>query len=549
MSQVQIKTALLSVHDKTGLVEFAQGLSELGIALISTGGTSRAIKEAGIDVTGVEEITGFPEMLDGRVKTLHPRIHAGILARRDQDSHRADLAKHDIAGIDLVCVNLYPFIKVTSQPDCTLETALENIDIGGPTMVRASAKNHQHVVIVTSPDQYTLVLEQLRDNDGRIGDDTRRALAHAAFRMTAEYDIYIHDYLAAHLPAAERTGSPFPEKLLVSFDKSAEMRYGENPHQQAAQYVDAKPVPAGWADIKQLAGKALSFNNLVDANAAMELALEFAQPAVCVIKHTNPCGAAIDANIVEAYRRAYLGDPIAAMGGVISINRAVNGDLADAIVNSLQYYGKAAGAGAFFAEIVIAPDFSGDAVDILTTRKSWGKDVRLLKVGTWPAPTEAALPADRLAGWDIKRLRGAALAQTRDHLGVNDEQWKVVTKKQPTDEQMRDLKFAWLVCKHVKSNAIVLAKDGTLAAAGAGQMSRVTSTKLAAELAGPERARGSVLASDAFFPFRDSIDQAAKVGVVAIIEPGGSKRDDEVIQAANELAIPLILTGTRHFKH
>lgn len=548
MSQVQVKRALLSVYDKTGLVEFGKGLADLGVRLISTGGTFRTLREAGVDVTPVEEVTGFPEIMHGRVKTLHPRIHAGILANRDEPSHVDALREHQIEPIDLVCVNLYPFVKVTADPACTFENAIENIDIGGPTMVRSAAKNHKDVAIVTSPEHYPLILDQLRENAGRINAAMRLALAQAAFQTTAEYDIMIQAYLAAALPESDRPAAQFPHKLLVSFGKSADMRYGENPHQSAALYVDAKPVPGGWADIKQLSGKALSFNNLVDANAAMELTMEFSEPAVCVIKHTNPCGAAVDADILEAYRRAYLGDPIAAMGGIIAVNRTVDDKLADAIANSLSYYGKAAGAEAFFAEIVIAPDFTGDALNILTTKKSWGKDVRLLRVESWGGKPLAAIPDDVLAGWDIKRLRGAMLAQTRDNESINDGRWKVVTTTQPGEQQMRDLKFAWLVCKHTKSNAIVLAKNGTLAGTGAGQMSRVMSTKVASELAG-ERAAGSVLASDAFFPFRDSIDQAAGVGVTAIVEPGGSKRDDEVITAADEHGIPLIFTGTRHFRH
>ncbi|NLX06369.1 MAG: bifunctional phosphoribosylaminoimidazolecarboxamide formyltransferase/IMP cyclohydrolase [Phycisphaerae bacterium] len=549
MSQVQIKTALLSVYDKTGLIEFARGLDQLGIRLLSTGGTCKALQDAGIPVTPVEDVTQFPEMLDGRVKTLHPRIHAGILAKRDKETHRQDLARHGIDTIDLVCVNLYPFVQVTSDPNCTFEKAIENIDIGGPTMVRASAKNHKDVLIVTSPAQYPLVLQTLKENDRRVDPTMRLGFAHRAFRMTAEYDIYIQEYLGGQdRPEAGET-SPFPGKLLASFTKAGpDLRYGENPHQKSALYIDARDVPTGWGHIKQLGGKELSYNNLVDANAALELVMEFTEPGVCVIKHTNPCGAAVDADIVEAYRRAYLGDPNAAMGGIIAVNRPVDAKLADAIVNSLQYYGKDAGAGAFFAEIVIAPDFSGDAFEVLTTKKSWGKDVRLLKVEGWDGTPLAAFDEAALAGWDLKRLRGALLAQTRDNESLNESQWKVMTKTKPTDGQMRDLRFAWLICKHTKSNAIVLAKDGTLAGTGAGQMSRVMSTKVAAELAG-DRAGGCVLASDAFFPFRDSIDQAAKVGVKAIVEPGGSKRDDEVIAAADEHKIPLIFTGTRHFRH
>jgi len=555
MSQIQVNTALISVYDKTALVEFARALLELGIKIISTGGTAKTLTDARISVTPVEQVTGFPEMLDGRVKTLHPRIHAGILARRDKQAHRADLSEHKIDPIDLVCVNLYPFVEVTAHPDCSLEKAIENIDIGGPTMVRAAAKNYKHVAVVTSPDQYPLILQQLRENDGRIDEPTRMLLAQTAFKMTAGYDVHIQEYLtgpareaASKLPDLDESASTFPPQLLTVLSKSCDLRYGENPHQKSALYLEPGNTAAGWTDIKQLSGKELSFNNLVDADAALGLVLEFSEPAVCVIKHTNPCGAAIDDDIVEAYRRAYLGDPIAAMGGIISVNRPVDTKLADAISNSLQYYGKPAGAEAFFAEIIIAPDFSGEALEILTTRKSWGKDVRLLKVENWSGQPTDPLDENHLGGWDIKRLRGGFLAQTRDQLGVNEHQWQTVSKVTPTPQQMRDLKFAWLVCKHVKSNAIVLAKNGTLAAAGAGQMSRVTSTRLASELAG-HRATGSVLASDAFFPFRDSIDQAAQVGVTAIIEPGGSKRDREVIQAADEHGIPLIFTTTRHFKH
>jgi len=542
-------TALLSVSDKTGIVELAKELNALGVKLLSTGGTAKLLADSGLPVTEVADHTGFPEMLDGRVKTLHPRIHAGILAKRDKETHRQDLARHGIDTIDLVCVNLYPFVQVTSDPNCTFEKAIENIDIGGPTMVRASAKNHKDVLIVTSPAQYPLVLQTLKENDRRVDPTMRLGFAHRAFRMTAEYDIYIQEYLGGQdRPEAGET-SPFPGKLLASFTKAGpDLRYGENPHQKSALYIDARDVPTGWGHIKQLGGKELSYNNLVDANAALELVMEFTEPGVCVIKHTNPCGAAVDADIVEAYRRAYLGDPNAAMGGIIAVNRPVDAKLADAIVNSLQYYGKDAGAGAFFAEIVIAPDFSGDAFEVLTTKKSWGKDVRLLKVEGWDGTPLAAFDEAALAGWDLKRLRGALLAQTRDNESLNESQWKVMTKTKPTDGQMRDLRFAWLICKHTKSNAIVLAKDGTLAGTGAGQMSRVMSTKVAAELAG-DRAGGCVLASDAFFPFRDSIDQAAKVGVKAIVEPGGSKRDDEVIAAADEHKIPLIFTGTRHFRH
>jgi len=546
MSQRQVETALLSVYDKTGLVEFARGLAELGIRLISSGGTAKALREAGLQVTSVDEITQWPEMLGGRVKTLHPKIHGGILADRDKADHQQDLAKHQIMPIDLVCVNLYPFVKVTSDPACTLPVAIENIDIGGPTMVRASAKNHKDVVIVTSPDQYAQVLDLLRGHDRRVDPSTRLKLALAAFRTTAEYDTYIQDFLADQIPAA--SDAAWPNKLLFTFAKTAEMRYGENPHQRAALYVDPKPVPGGWGGIKQLGGKELSFNNLVDANAAMELVMEFTEPAVAVIKHTNPAGVGVDADIVEAYRKAYLGDPNAAMGGIVAVNRPVEAELAEAIMASLQRWGKAAGAAAFFAEIVIAPRFSGEAIDVLATRKPWGKDVRILAVEGWAGTGPVPLPPDRLAGWDLKRLRGALLVQTRDELSLNESDWKVVSKAQPTPEMMKDIRGAWLVCKHVKSNAIVLFENGMLIGAGAGQMARVNSARLAKELAAG-RGKHPVLASDAYFPFRDGVDQAAEAGVVAVIEPGGSKRDDEVIAAADEHGMVLIFTGTRHFRH
>jgi phosphoribosylaminoimidazolecarboxamide formyltransferase / IMP cyclohydrolase len=548
MSQLKIRSALISVFDKTNVLEFARGLAGLGVKIISTGGTFKLLEKDGVPVVPVEKVTGFPEMMHGRVKTLHPSIHAGILADRDVPEHIAALETHKIQPIDLVCVNLYPFVKVTSDPNCTFPDAIENIDIGGPTMVRAASKNHKHVVIVTSPDQYGLILEQLRQSNGTIDGPTRLMLAQVAFKMTAEYDIHIQEYLAGCLEK-DKAASVFPNKLLVAANKSVDLRYGENPHQSAALYLDTKAVAGGWGNIKQLSGKELSFNNIVDANAALELCMEFtARPTVCIIKHTNPCGVASDDNIVEAYRRAYLAEPNAAMGGIIAVNRAVDSDLAEAIVDSLARWGKGAGAGAFFAEIIIAPIFTAEALEILTTRKPWGKEVRLLEVRDWTGKAPIPLSGESLAGWDLKRIRGGFLTQTRDDESLNENQWKIVGAAKPTDKQMDDLRFAWLVCKHVKSNAIVLAKNGTLLGAGAGQMARINSARLACEFAGNET-KGAVMASDAFFPFRDSIDQAAKVGITAVIEPGGSKRDAEVIAAANEHNIVLIFTGTRHFKH
>jgi phosphoribosylaminoimidazolecarboxamide formyltransferase/IMP cyclohydrolase len=548
MSNLPVKTALVSVFDKTGVIDFAKGLISQGVRIISTGGTCKLLQENGVDVIPVEKVTGFPEMMHGRVKTLHPKVHAGILADRDVPEHMQSLKEHEIDTIDLVCVNLYPFVKVTSDPACSLANAIENIDIGGPTMVRSSAKNHKHVAIVTSPAQYDIILDQLKANNNKIDYPTRMKLAQAAFKMTAEYDIHIQQYLDGQIEKRDDV-SVFPGKMLAAFEKTTDLRYGENPHQNAALYMDAKSVPGGWGNIKVLSGKELSFNNIVDANAALELCMEFTEkPTVCVIKHTNPCGCASDDDIIEAYRRAYLGDPNAAMGGIIAINRTIEADLAEAIMTSLQRWGKDAGAGAFFAEIIIAPSFTPEAVNVIQTLKPWGQNVRLLEVPDWTGKEKIDLPDDTLGGWDMKRIRGGVLAQNRDDLGLNEGDWKVVGNVKPTEKQMTELRFAWLVCKHTKSNAIVLAKDNTLLGAGAGQMARINSARLACGFAG-EEAKGSVMASDAFFPFRDSIDQAHKDGITAIIEPGGSKRDEEVIQAANEHNIALIFTGTRHFRH
>lgn len=547
MSDRVVKRALISVFDKTGLIDFGKALVELGVEIISSGGTANALQEAGIAATPVEKVTGFPEMMNGRVKTLHPMIHAGILADRNVTGHMVDLERHQIEPVDLVCVNLYPFVKVTSQKDCSFADAIENIDIGGPSMLRSAAKNHAHVVVLTSVEQYQSVIDQMRANNGCVDGRTRLALAQKAFELTAEYDVHIQQYLKDHNPDRQKR-SPFDGKLLTAFSRQADLRYGENPHQKAALYLDVKSVPGGWSNIKQLSGKELSFNNIVDANAALELIMEFNKPAACVIKHTNPCGAAVSDDIVEAYRKAYLGDPIAAMGGIVAVNRTVEADLAEAIVDCLQRWGRDAGAGAFFAEIIIAPHFASDAVDVLTTRKKWGQDVRLLQVEGWDGQGGMLLDDCNLSGWDLKRVRGGLLAQSRDQLSLNQSQWQVVSKTKPTEQQLEDLRLAWLVCKHVKSNAIVLVKDGALVGAGAGQMSRVTSSRLAAELAG-DRARGSVLASDAFFPFRDGVDAAVAAGATAVIEPGGSKKDQEVIAAADEHSIPMIFTGVRHFKH
>jgi len=369
MNNQPIRRALISVYDKTGLTDFARALVELGVHIISSGGTAKALQEAGIAATPVEEVTDFPEMMHGRVKTLHPRIHAGILADRSVAQHMADLEKHQIEPIDLVCVNLYPFIKVTSQDDCSMGRAVENIDIGGPTMVRAAAKNHAHVAIVTSPEQYEAIIQQMQANNGCLDMASRLELAQAAFALTAEYDVHIQQYFQDQI-AGDAEQKSFSSSLLAAMPKEADLRYGENPHQRAALYLDAKAVPAGWGGIRQLAGKDLSFNNIMDANAALELIVEFDAPAVCVIKHTNPCGVGVADDIVEAYRKAYLGDPNSAMGGIIAVNRPVEDKLAEAVIDCLGRWGKSAGAGAFFAEVIIAPEFTDQAVEILTTRNA-----------------------------------------------------------------------------------------------------------------------------------------------------------------------------------
>lgn len=549
MDKLKIRTAILSVYNKEGIVDFARGLSELGIKIISTGKTANILKENGIQVQTIEQITEFPEMLEGRVKTLHPKIHGGILAKKDNPAHIEELKKYGIEPIDLVCVNLYPFREVISRPETSIEEAIENIDIGGPTMIRAAAKNYKYVAVVSSPKYYDFILQELQKNDASLDYNTRALLAKEAFKLTAEYDIYIQEYLEKKFPHCNESESIFPASLISVFYKAYDLRYGENPHQKAALFYEPQTIPAGWSNIEKLSGKELSFNNIVDANAALELIMEFTEKAACcIIKHTNPCGAACDEDIVEAYRKAYLGEPNAAMGGIIAFNRTVDKRLADAIVNSLTLWGKEAGAAAFFAEIIIAPDFTEEALDIIRTSKKWGSDTRLLKVKDWDGFTKPAICEKDRANWDIKRIRAGLLLQTPDSIEEKKEDWKIVSRRKPTEKELKDLHFAYLICKHVKSNAIVVAKDETLLGTGAGQMSRVNSTRLAIEQAGRE-CKGAVLASDAFFPFRDSIDYAHSHGITAVIEPGGSKRDNEVIEAADQHNMVLIFTGIRHFKH
>ncbi len=541
MDECQIRRALISVYDKTGIEDFAKALAEAGVEIISSGGTAKAIEAAGVKVRYVQEWTGFPEMLGHRVVTLHPKVHGAILAIRDNAEHQADIEKYGLEPLDMVVVSLYPFERAIAKEDCTLADAVEMIDIGGPTLVRAAAKNHKFVTIVTDASQYDQVLTEMRSNGGAVSFELRQELARRAFALTCHYDSVISRYLA------EQLGEEFPERMAFSYAKVADLRYGENPHQSAAFYVGCDQAEPCIAGAKLLGGRPISYNNYFDANGAMELVKDFDAPAVAIIKHANPAGCALDDDLVEAYRKAYFGDVNACMGGIVAVNRAVTRDLAEAIVETYQRWGKAAGAGGFYAEIVLAPSFEQGAVDIIRARKGWGPDVRLLEVGE--------LTGRRNSEKFIKYVVGGAIVQDRDLLGLNEDDWKVVTKRQPTEHQMRDMRFAWLVCKHVKSNAIVLAKDQALLGAGAGQMSRVNSAQLAGIIArqygggGAVDTTGCVLASDAFFPFPDSLDWAVEAGATAVIEPGGAKKDQDVIARADELDLAMVFTGTRHFNH
>ena len=541
MKGVKIQRALISVYDKTGIEPFAKALAEMGAEIISSGGTAKAIEAAGVAVRDVKEWTGFPAMLGHRVVTLHPKVHGSLLALRDDPEHQKDIETYGLEPIDLVCVSLYPFEDAIAKDGCTLADAVEMIDIGGPTMVRAAAKNHKFVTIVTSPDQYAQVLSEIHANDGCVSFPTRQAFAQKAFALTCHYDTVISRYLAAQL------GEPFPDRIAFSYTKAGDLRYGENPHQQAAFYVSPDAAEPCIARAKLLGGKPISYNNYFDANGALELVKDFDAPAVAIIKHANPAGCAIDDDLVEAYRKAYFGDVNAAMGGIIAVNRPVTEALASAIVETYKRWGKPAGAGGFYAEIVAAPSFEGDSIQIIQNRKGWGPEVRLLEVG----PFTGRRNTEKY----IKYVVGGAIVQDRDLLGCNEDDWKVVTKRQPTDEELADMRFAWIVAKHTKSNAITLAKDQTLLGAGAGQMSRVNSARLAGMIAaeygggGVVDTAGCTLASDAFFPFPDSLDWAVEAGATAVIEPGGSKKDNDVIARADELGLAMIFTGARHFNH
>ncbi|HUH92595.1 MAG TPA: bifunctional phosphoribosylaminoimidazolecarboxamide formyltransferase/IMP cyclohydrolase [Casimicrobiaceae bacterium] len=523
MNGAPIALALLSVSDKTGLIEFARGLSALGIALLSTGGTARALAQAGLAATEIGAYTGFPEILDGRVKTLHPKVHAGILARRDIDAHRAALAEHGVSPIDLVVVNLYPFRQTVARADCSLEEAIENIDIGGPTMVRAAAKNYAHVGVVVDPADYPALLEELRRSGKSLLEATRFRLAQKAFSHTAAYDGAISNYLTARDERGVAHG--FPARWNWQGVKVEDLRYGENPHQPAAFYRDDPPIAGGIASFRQLQGKELSYNNIADADAAWECVRTFGETACVIVKHANPCGAALGPTPLEAYRRAFATDPTSAFGGIVAFNRDVDAAAVEAVAGQ-------------FLEVLIASGFSDDARAAIARKAG----VRVLAVAAAPAPRDA---------WDVKRVGGGMLVQSADTRDVAAAELKTVTRKAPTPDELADLLFAWRVARFVKSNAIVYCGGGRTLGIGAGQMSRVDSTRVAAmkaHNAGLSLA-GSVVASDAFFPFRDGLDVVAEQGAVAVIQPGGSVRDNEVIAAADERGIAMVFTGIRHFRH
>lgn len=518
---IVIKRALISVSDKTGIVEFARELSGSGVEILSTGGTAKLLAGNGLDVIEVSDYTGFPEMMDGRVKTLHPKIHGGLLGRRGTDD--AVMQEHDIPPIDMVVVNLYPFEATIARDDCDLAMAIENIDIGGPTMLRAAAKNHAAVTVVVDALDYGRVLDEIRGAGG-VSADTRFDLAVKTFEHTARYDGAIANYLGAVVPEGEP--ATFPRTFNSQYEKAQEMRYGENPHQRAAFYIERNHEDAGVATAKQIQGKELSFNNIGDTDAALECVKQFNEgPACVIVKHANPCGVALGANLFEAYDRAYQTDPESAFGGIIAFNRELDGDTAAAIVDRQ------------FVEVIIAPRLNQAAIEAVAAKKN----VRLLECGRWSNEPQSRL--------DFKRVNGGLLVQDCD-LALYSE-LNVVTRRKPTEEEMADLLFTWRVAKYVKSNAIVYGKHRMTVGVGAGQMSRVNSARIAgikAEHAGLE-VKGSVMASDAFFPFRDGLDQAGEAGITAVIQPGGSMRDEEVIDAANEHGIAMVFTGMRHFRH
>ena len=522
MQSPPVKRALISVSDKLGLAGFARGLAAAGVEIYSTGGTRRHLESEGLPVRDVAAYTGFPEMMDGRLKTLHPAVHGGILCRHDNPQDMKSLAEHGIVTFELVVVNLYPFEATVAREGVSIAEAIENIDIGGPTMVRAAAKNHAFTTIATDAEQYSVILEQITAH-GCTTFELRRKLAGEAFAHTARYDRAIADYFAGL--TAE---GPFPGTLTISLCRKAVLRYGENPHQRAALYARSHAAEANVVAARQLHGKELSYNNLLDSDSALRIVRGFTEPAASVIKHNNPCGAAVADTLAEALRKGLAGDPLSAFGSVLGLNRTVDGETARVLT-----------APDLFIEVIVAPRFDEEALEILTTKPKWKANVRLLEVGELGAAE---------GGWEHRCIDGGMLMQEADVLPDPEEDWKVVTDAQPTEAQWSDLRFAWEMVRHVKSNAIVLCKDRMLLGAGAGQMSRVDSVEIAVQKAG-DRVAGSALGSDAFFPFPDSIERAAAAGVAAVIQPGGSRQDDEVIAACNRHGLPMIFTGRRHFKH
>ncbi|TWT24066.1 bifunctional phosphoribosylaminoimidazolecarboxamide formyltransferase/IMP cyclohydrolase [Planomicrobium sp. CPCC 101110] len=509
------KRALLSVSDKSGILDFAKELEKMGYEILSTGGTKRFLEDNGVAITAVDEVTKFPEILGGRVKTLHPLVHGGLLAKADDPEHQREMAENGIAPIDVVCVNLYPFRETIAKPDVTVEDAIENIDIGGPTMLRSAAKNHAYVAVIVDASDYEAVLVELREQNGTTAE-TRRRLAAKVFRHTAAYDSYISNYLT------ELTGEEYPDQLTLTYELNQSLRYGENPHQKAAFYRSPLGSDFSIANADQLHGKELSYNNIQDANAALQIIKEFTMPAAVAVKHMNPCGAGTGETISEAFAKAYEADATSIFGGIVALNREVDEDTARQLAG-------------IFLEIVIAPAFTAEAFEILTQKKN----IRLLTI-----PFEWA-KKDR---WNIVTVEGGLLVQQPDELGYEDAEIQVVTERQPTEAELEALKLGWNVVKHVKSNAIVVCDADMTLGIGAGQMNRVGSAKIALEQAG-ERAQGAVMASDAFFPMSDTVEAAAKAGIKAIIQPGGSKKDQESIDKANEFGIAMVFTGVRHFKH
>lgn len=520
--KVKVKRALISVSDKTGLIDFAKELAAHGVELISTGGTAKAIKDSGIPVKDISEVTGFPEMLDGRVKTLHPVVHGGLLSLRDNKEHMDTIAKHNIKPIDLVCVNLYPFEATIAKPDVELHEAIENIDIGGPSMIRSASKNYRSVTVVTSAARYADVIREMKENDGATTLKLRQELAIEAFGNTARYDATIHEYLHNRL-----SENKWPNVMTLSGVKLQEMRYGENPHQPAAFYRDKTNGLPTIANGKQLQGKDLSYNNIMDADAALALVKEFDKPAATIIKHTNACGTAIGKDVAEAFVKAFEADPLSAFGGIVAVNRSVDEKTAKTILEKLSFF-----------EIILAPGYDAGALKLFEARKN----LRVMSVEGLGS-SKGSVP-----GHHIRRVEGGFLVQEFDQAAEDKSQHKVVTKKSPDSHLSEDMDFGWRLVKHVKSNAIVLVKNGVSIGVGAGQMNRVGSLEIAIKQAG-DKAKGSVMASDALLPFRDSVDACAKAGIAAIIQTGGSVRDKEVIEAADEHGIPMIFTGYRHFKH